>query len=137
MGAAPSGPGLSAVHTHMSNSLNTPVEALEHAYPFRIAHYSIRRGTGGEGTHRGGDGLRRDLELLTDGTVTLLGERRAQGPKGAAGGKDGAPGENVLIRDGVETRLEGKVTFDALAGDIVSVRSPGGGGWGNAGDPPD
>jgi N-methylhydantoinase B len=133
MGAAPQGPGLSGVHTHMSNSLNTPVEALEHAYPFRIAHYSIRRGTGGEGAHRGGDGLRRDLELLTDATVTLLSERRIQGPKGTAGGADGAPGENVLIRNGNETRLAGKVTFDALAGDIVSVRSPGGGGWGKAG----
>ena len=130
MGAAPQGPGLSGVHSHMSNSLNTPVEALEHAYPFRIAHYSIRRGTGGEGIHRGGDGLRRDLELLTDGTVTLLSERRVQGPRGAAGGEDGTPGENVLIRNGVETRLEGKVTFDAQAGDVVSVRSPGGGGWG-------
>lgn len=130
MGASPRGPGLSAVHTHMSNSLNTPVEALEHAYPFRIAHYSIRRGTGGGGTHRGGDGLRRDLELLTDGRVTLLSERRLHGPKGVAGGRDGAPGDNVLIRNGMETKLPGKVTFDALAGDIVSVRSPGGGGWG-------
>ncbi len=130
MGGAPQGPGLSGVHTHMTNSLNTPVEALEHAYPFRVAHYSIRRGTGGKGTHRGGDGLRRDLELLTDGRVTLLSERRIQGPRGAAGGKDGKPGENVLIRNGVETGLGGKVTFDARAGDIVSVRSPGGGGWG-------
>jgi N-methylhydantoinase B len=130
MGASPQGSGLSGVHTHMSNSLNTPVEALEHAYPFRISHYSIRRGTGGKGIHRGGDGLRRDLELLVDGRVTLLTERRIHGPRGLAGGGDGAPGENVLIRNGVETPLPGKATFDALAGDIVSVRSPGGGGWG-------
>jgi len=130
LGAAPQGPGLSGVHSHMSNSLNTPVEALEHAYPFRVTHYSIRRGSGGSGLHRGGDGLRRDIRLLGDGRVTLLSERRLQGPRGAAGGEDGSPGENVLIRGGREERLPGKVTFDALAGDIISVRSPGGGGWG-------
>jgi N-methylhydantoinase B len=130
LGAAPQGPGLSGVHSHMSNSLNTPVEALEHAYPFRVSHYSIRRRSGGEGYNRGGDGLRRDIQLLGDGQVTLLTERRLQGPRGAAGGEDGAPGENVLIRGSEETMLPGKVTFDALAGDIISVRSPGGGGWG-------
>jgi N-methylhydantoinase B len=130
LGAAPQGPGLSGVHSHMSNSLNTPIEALEHAYPFRVTHYSIRRGSGGEGIHRGGDGLRRDIRLMGESRVTLLTERRLQGPRGAQGGTDGAPGENVLIRDGREEKLPGKVTFDALAGDIVSVRSPGGGGWG-------
>jgi N-methylhydantoinase B len=114
----------------MSNSLNTPVEALEHAYPFRVTHYSIRRGSGGAGVHRGGDGLRRDIQHRGEGRVTLLTERRLQGPRGAGGGEDGAPGENVLIRDGVEEKLPGKVTFDALAGDVISVRSPGGGGWG-------
>jgi N-methylhydantoinase B len=130
LGAAPQGPGLSGVHSHMSNSLNTPVEALEHAYPFRVTHYSIRRGSGGAGINQGGDGLRRDIQLLVDGQVTLLTERRLQGPRGAGGGEDGAPGENVLIRNGVEEKLPGKVTFDALAGDVISVRSPGGGGWG-------
>ena len=133
LGAAPQGPGLSGVHSHMSNSLNTPVEALEHAYPFRVTHYSIRRGSGGEGAHRGGDGLRRDIQLLGDSSVTLLTERRLQGPRGAQGGADGAPGENVLIRDGKEQKVPGKVTFDALAGDIISIRSPGGGGWGEPG----
>jgi N-methylhydantoinase B len=118
----------------MSNSLNTPVEALEHAYPFRITRYGIRRGSGGEGVHRGGDGLRRDLEILGPARVTLLCERRAVGPSGARGGEDGAPGENVLIRDGVEERLPGKTTFSVDAGDVVSIRSPGGGGWGR---PPD
>ncbi len=130
MGAAPQGPGLSGVHSHMSNSLNTPIEALEHAYPFRVVHYGIRRESGGRGMHRGGDGLRRDIQLLAPGRVTLLTERRIQAPRGAAGGEDGAPGENVLIRDGTEERLPGKITFDALEGDIISVRSPGGGGWG-------
>ena len=81
--------------------------------------------------HPGGDGLRRDIQLLVDGRVTLLSERRIQGPRGARGGRDGAPGENVLIREAREERLPGKVTFDALAGDIISVRSPGGGGWGD------
>jgi N-methylhydantoinase B len=130
MGGGPDGPGLSGVHTHMSNSLNTPVEALEHAYPFRITHYSIRRGSGGEGLHAGGDGLRRDLMVLTDGRVTLLSERRELVPSGARGGGPGEKGENVLTRAGVEKRLPGKVTFHALAGDVISVRSPGGGGWG-------
>ncbi len=129
-GGGPGGAGLSGVHVHMSNSLNTPVEALEHAYPFRVTQYGLRRGTGGEGLHRGGDGLRRDLELLGEARVTLLTERRRHGPSGAAGGADGAPGANVLIRDGTEKSLDGKVTFEARAGDVVSVRSPGGGGWG-------
>jgi len=142
MGAGPTGPGLSGVHTHMSNSLNTPVEALEHAYPFRVTHYSIRRGSGGTGLHRGGDGLRRDIMLLTDARVTLLCERRLRGPAGAHGGSDGAPGQNVLLRGGREERLPGKVTFQARAGEVVSIRSPGGGGWGaptnrpDEGDPP-
>jgi N-methylhydantoinase B len=130
LGAARQGPGLSGVHSHMSNSLNTPVEALEHAYPFRVTHYGIRSGSGGTGLQPGGDGLRRDIQLLAPGRVTLLTERRSRGPRGMAGGEDGAPGENILLREGREEVLPGKVTFDALSGDIVSVRSPGGGGWG-------
>ncbi|MDP2958934.1 MAG: hydantoinase B/oxoprolinase family protein [Longimicrobiales bacterium] len=130
MGAGPTGPGLSGVHVHMSNSLNTPVEALEHAYPFRVVRYGIRRGTGGPGTHAGGDGLRRDLMILAPARVALLCERRAVGPAGARGGRDGAPGANVLIRDGVEQHLPSKTTFSVQPGDVVSIRSPGGGGWG-------
>ncbi len=130
MGAGPSGPGLSGVHTHMSNSLNTPVEALEHAYPFRVAQYGLRVGSGGAGRHAGGEGIRRDLQLLGEARVTLLSERRMRGPAGRAGGHPGQRGQNALIRDGREEPLPGKVTFDARAGDIVSVRSPGGGGWG-------
>ncbi|MGD8320342.1 MAG: hydantoinase B/oxoprolinase family protein [Gemmatimonadota bacterium] len=131
MGAGPAGDGLSGVHVHMSNSLNTPVEALEHAYPFRITRYGIRRGSGGAGRHRGGDGLRRDLMILTPARVALLCERRAVGPAGLRGGSDGAPGENVLIHNGVEQHLPSKVTFSVDAGDVVSIRSPGGGGWGD------
>jgi N-methylhydantoinase B len=130
MGAGPTGPGLSGVHCHMSNSLNTPVEALEHAYPYRVTRYGIRRNSGGAGLHRGGDGLRRDLMLLGPARVTLLSERRIKGPSGAEGGEDGATGENVLIRDGAGESLPGKVTFTVDAGDVISVRSPGGGGWG-------
>ena len=134
MGAGPTGHGLSGVHTHMSNSLNTPIEALEHAYPFRITQYSLRRRSGGAGTHRGGDGLRRDLQLLCEGTVTLLSERRERRPSGTRDGHDGSPGQNVLIRDGTEEPLPAKVTFFAQIGDIISIRSPSGGGWGPAGD---
>jgi N-methylhydantoinase B len=135
MGAGPRGAGLSGVHTHMTNSLNTPIEALEHAYPFRVARYEIRRGSGGEGappagSHRGGDGLRRDLELLAKAEVTLLTERRTAGPAGMAGGEAGAPGENRRIRHGEEEILPGKVTFHAEPGDVISIRTPGGGGWG-------
>ncbi len=137
MGAGPTGPGLSGVHSHMSNSLNTPIEALEHAYPFAVAGYGLRRGSGGEGRHRGGDGLRRDLRLLTDARVTLLTERRLAGPAGFEGGAPGAPGRNLHIHDGREDILPGKVTFDARAGDVVRIDSPGGGGWGPAPDPSD
>jgi len=131
MGAGPERDGLSGVHVHMSNSLNTPVEALEHAYPFRVASYTVRRGSGGSGLHRGGDGLRRDLMILAPARVAILSERRAVGPAGARGGGSGAPGENVLIRAGVEEPLPAKATFSVEAGDVVSIRSPGGGGWGN------
>ncbi len=132
MGAGPAAGGLAGVHCHMSNSLNTPVEALEHSYPLRVTRYGIRRGSGGKGLHRGGDGLRRDLMLLADAHVTLLCERRLSGPAGAQGGEAGAPGVNALLRDGKETRLRGKDTVRARAGDVVSIRSPGGGGWGAA-----
>jgi N-methylhydantoinase B len=130
MGAGPDRDGLSGVHVHMSNSLNTPVEALEHAYPFRVTRYGIRRGSGGAGLHHGGDGLRRDVMILADARIALLCERRTVGPAGARGGAPGLPGENVLIRQGVDEPLPGKVTLSVRAGDVISIRSPGGGGWG-------
>jgi N-methylhydantoinase B len=132
MGGGPAGPGLSGVHVHMTNSLNTPVEALEHAYPLRVRHYGLRRGSGGPGAHRGGDGVRRDLELLVAADVSLLTERRERGPRGAHGGGDGERGENLLLRKGLEQSLPAKATFRAEAGDVLSIRSPGGGGWGAA-----
>ncbi|MEJ2218254.1 MAG: hydantoinase B/oxoprolinase family protein [Gemmatimonadota bacterium] len=132
MGGGPQGPGLSGVHVNMTNSLNTPIEALEHAYPFRVRAYALRSGSGGAGRHPGGDGLRRDVQLLGDAEVSLLTERRRFAPRGLAGGGDGARGENVLIREGVEQPLPSKTTFFARAGDVVSIRTPGGGGWGVA-----
>ena len=129
-GARPHADGISARHSHMTNTLNTPVEALEFAYPLRVVRYSIRRGSGGEGRFRGGDGIQRDLEILTDAQVTLLTERRKFPPYGLAGGLPGAIGENILIRQGREIRLSGKGTFDLRPGDILSIRTPGGGGFG-------
>ncbi len=131
IGAGPRRAGMSGVHSHMSNSLNTPVEALEHAYPFRVDRYAIRRGSGGGGRHRGGDGLVRDLRLLADARVGLLTERRVHGPAGAAGGAPGQPGRCTHIDgEGTEHELPSKTTLDLESGDVVSIRSPGGGGWG-------
>ena len=130
MGASPTADGLSGVHVHMSNSLNTPIEALEHAYPVRIRDYSLRAGSGGAGAYRGGDGIRRDIELLTDMDVSILSERRTTPPHGLAGGSAGQAGENILIRADGATTLPSKTTFRARAGDVLSLRSPGGGGYG-------
>ena len=130
MGASPDGPGLSGVHCHMSNSLNTPIEALEHAYPFRVTRYGIRRESGGAGYNPGGDGLVRDIELLADADVNLLTERRTRGPSGRAGGEDGAKGRNrILTAEGVRD-LPGKASVRVRAGEVLSIQSPGGGGWG-------
>lgn len=134
MGGGPHRAGLSGVHVHMTNSLNTPIEALEHAYPLRVLQYALRPDSGGAGTHSGGSGIRRDIELLTDATVSLLTERRTLAPAGLDGGGPGATGENVLIRDDAERPLPAKTTFNAEAGDVISVRSPGGGGWGVTSD---
>jgi len=131
MGAGHDRDGLSGVHTHMTNSLNTPIEALEYAIPVRVRHYSLRAGSGGRGIHRGGDGLRRDIELLSPAHVCVLSDRRQHAPCGAAGGTAGACGENRLFRAGEWTELPGKFTLDADQGDIVSIRTPGGGGWGS------
>ncbi|MGH7444113.1 MAG: hydantoinase B/oxoprolinase family protein [Longimicrobiales bacterium] len=131
MGGGPGGRGLSAVHVHMTNSRNTPIEALEHAYPLRVRRYEIRRGTGGTGVHAGGDGVRRDIELLADADVSLLTERRAVAPRGARGGGDAANGQNVrLSAHGDAQPLPAKCTMRGMNGDVFSIRSPGGGGWG-------
>jgi N-methylhydantoinase B len=130
LGASPSAAGASGHHAHMTNSLNTPVEALEYAYPFRMIRYAVRRGSGGRGRNRGGDGLVREIELSSDGQVTLLADRRNIEPWGLAGGGPGAPGKAVATINGVEENLPGKFTRDLRAGSRLKIESPGGGGWG-------
>jgi N-methylhydantoinase B len=126
MGAGPAGGGLSAVQTHMTNTLNTPIESLELHYPLRIRRYEVRAGSGGAGQRRGGNGLIREYELLAPATVTLLTERRYHAPWGLAGGAAGAAGANWHNGQ----RLPPKVCFEAAAGDRVRIESAGGGGWG-------
>lgn len=129
-GAAPGIPGASGIHTHMTNTLNTPIEALEAYYPMRITEYRIRRGSGGRGRACGGDGLVRELECLVDSSVSLLTERRTIAPYGLAGGGDGAKGANFLVRAGRRKRLPAKTNVSLEAGDRVRIETPGGGGWG-------
>jgi len=132
MGARPAQDGISGVHTHMTNSLNTPAEALEYAYPFRVTRYSLRPESGGAGKQRGGDGIVRELELLSDADVTLLADRRLRGPYGLHGGNAGAPGSNQGIRgDGSEVSIPAKGSVRLKRGDRVRIESPGGGGWGS------
>jgi N-methylhydantoinase B len=130
MGGHPHAPGLSARHSHMTNTLNTPIEALEYAYPFRVERYEIRQGTGGAGLHPGGDGVRRDIRVLYPAEASLISERRTRPPYGLAGGDPGMAGENIIIRDGVEIPIPSKGSVDLQAGDVLSIRTPGGGGWG-------
>ena len=132
MGARPGMEGISGVHTHMTNSLNTPVEALEYAYPFRVRRYAYRYGSGGEGKFRGGDGLIRELELLTDAEVTLLADRRKFRPYGLEGGEDGAAGRALVLKaeSGDEMELPGKCSRRLNKGDVLRIETPGGGGWG-------
>lgn len=130
-GAGPDGPGESGVHSHMTNTLNTPIEALEYAMPIRVDRYSLRGESGGTGRHRGGDGLRRDIRFLCPVHVSLLSERRRRPPYGLKGGQPGRAGRNVLVRiDGTEQDLPGKASLDLEAGVTLSLRTPGGGGWG-------
>ena len=131
MGARPDRDGVSGIHTHMTNTMNTPVEALEFAFPLRLRRYALRRGSGGDGLHRGGDGLIRDVEFLSPARVTVLSERRRYAPPGYHSGHHGEHGENVLLKGGYEEiHLAGKETLDVEAGDVLSIRTPGGGGWG-------
>jgi len=129
MGARPGLDGADAIHTHMTNTLNTPIEALELSYPFRVRRYEIRRGSGGQGRFRGGDGICREIELLQDAKITILSDRRCFEPYGLMGGESGKSGRNVLLRGGVEQELPGKVTLQAQKGDVISLQTPGGGGY--------
>jgi N-methylhydantoinase B len=127
-GACPDADGPSAVHVAMSNTLSTPVEALELSYPLRVERWGLRLGSGGEGRHRGGDGVVRELRMLEQCRISILSERRAHAPRGAAGGGDGAPGRNLL--NGEE--LPAKLTRGLDAGDVIRIETPGGGGFGSA-----
>ncbi len=134
-GAGPGWNGASAMQAHMTNTRNTPVESLEHAYPLRVAAVRIRRGSGGRGRWRGGDGIERSIELLADARVTVISDRRRRGPYGLAGGKAGAPGRNRVRRAAGKPpeRQPGKFQLDLPAGATVTIESPGGGGFGRPG----
>jgi len=129
-GAGPSGNGLSGRHSHMTNTRNTPVEAMEYALPVRIVEYSLRDGSGGRGQHRGGDGIRRVYEFLSPVTVTVNSERRIYAPYGLQGGEPGQVGSNRVVREEGETVVGGKYAAQLNAGDRVIIETPGGGGWG-------
>jgi N-methylhydantoinase B len=125
-GACPDADGPSAVHVAMSNTLNTPIEALEREFPLRAVEYAIRSGSGGAGRHRGGDGVIRELEALAEMDYSLLTERRRHAPRGANGGEDGAPGRNLLNGEELPPKATGKLR----AGDRLRIETPGGGGYG-------
>src|SRR6185295_12288162 len=121
------------LHTHMTNTMNTPIEALEAYYPLRVRRYAVRRGSGGSGRNPGGDGLVREIEFLAPSQLTLLTERRRVAPYGLAGGGPGARGRDVLIRGGRARRLAAKTTLAVGPGDRLRVETPGGGGFGRPG----
>ncbi len=125
--------GTSAVHTHMTNSLNTPVEAIERNFPIIIKRYSVRKNSGGRGKWRGGDGIIREYEFLKDAEVSVLSERRVYSPYGLFGGENGKRGENILNRNGKKIKLKGKFNLSVKKGDILIIKTPGGGGYGKKG----
>jgi N-methylhydantoinase B len=127
MGARPSADGMSGVHTHMTNSLNTPAEALEYAYPLRVREYRLRKGSGGAGKQRGGLGIVREIEALVPSRMSLLCDRRKRGPYGLFGGEDGTPGINTLNK---KSKLPSKGSHELKPGDRIHIETPGGGGWG-------
>ena len=126
MGARPTLDGMSGVHTHMTNSLNTPAEALEYAYPLRVREYRLRKGSGGEGKQRGGDGVVREIETLVPSRMSLLADRRKRGPYGLHGGSDGKAGKNRINHRSISA----KGSHELKPGDRIRIETPGGGGWG-------
>jgi N-methylhydantoinase B len=129
-GGRPGLAGLHASHAHMTNTLNTPIEALEHAYPLRVTRYAIRHGSGGKGKHPGGDGVTRELEFLGDAQVTMLFERRKLRPYGLEGGEPARSGENTLVHHNRRRKLPSKFNMQVEAGDRLTIATPGGGGYG-------
>jgi N-methylhydantoinase B/oxoprolinase/acetone carboxylase alpha subunit len=132
-GAGPGYPGESAVHTHMTNSLNTPIEGMEIDFPVKVVRYAIRTGSGGRGRFKGGNGLIRVYQFLEDVHVSILSERRSHGPYGILGGGSGKPGENLLRRKNRLTKLASKVNLELKANDQLIIKTPGGGGYGEKG----
>jgi N-methylhydantoinase B len=131
-GASPLGDGLSGRQSHMTNTQNTPVEALEMAYPLRVWRYHLRQSSGGDGMHRGGEGIVREVEFLTEAVVTINSERRQLAPYGIHGGQPGQPGLNQRLRRRTVSTLGAKATFRARAGERLVIETPGGGGWGQS-----
>jgi len=131
-GGRPKGDGMDGVQCNMTNTMNTPVEALEISYPLRVVRYEIRPGSGGKGRHRGGHGVVRALTVLDhEARVSLQSDRRRFAPYGLRGGADGLPGRNwVCDRDGNRRQLPGKVSLTLGPGETIGVETPGGGGWG-------
>jgi N-methylhydantoinase B len=133
MGARPTADGMNATHTHMTNSLNTPAEALEYAYPLRVRAYRIRKDSGGRGKHNGGDGAVREIETLTHARMAMLSDRRRRAPYGLRGGGDGEKGRAYIIRrDGSREELASKGSWELEPGDRVRIETPTGGGWGKS-----
>jgi N-methylhydantoinase B len=130
MGARPGMNGASAIHTHMTNSWNTPIEVFEQTYPVRVQRYAVRRGSGGKGRNRGGDGIIREIELLVPTQVGFLGDRRKRGPYGLNGGGEAQTGRNTVVARGKTQVVPGKCAIFAEAGSVVRIETPGGGGWG-------
>jgi len=130
MGASFKSNGESAVHSHMTNTLNTPVESLEFSYPVIVTRYSVRKFSGGQGIFNGGDGIIREMMLTSDALVTVLSERRKKGPYGLCGGKSGKKGKNVIIKNGKYHEKPGKFMSDLKKGDTILIKTPGGGGYG-------
>jgi len=129
-GAGPGSDGRNATHSHMTNTLNTPVEVLEHVYPVRVHRYAVRRASGGRGKFRGGDGIIREIEMLAGAQVAVLSDRRKIPPYGLSGGSPGMVGKTEIIGGGRARRLPSKCSFYAAAGTVVRIETPGGGGWG-------
>ncbi len=135
-GASAAGDGASGIQVHMTNTRNTPIEALEMEFPIQVERYALRRYSGGNGLRMGGDGIVRTYRFLEAATISILSERRESRPPGAAGGKPGQPGKNILHRSGhADTILSAKATLTVEPGDLIEIRTPGGGGWGTAEGP--
>ncbi|MCP4725645.1 MAG: hydantoinase B/oxoprolinase family protein [bacterium] len=130
MGARPGKDGIDGIHTHMTNSLNTPVEVLENQLPIRILSYNFRKKSGGRGKFKGGDGIEKSIEFLTDTSLSLISERRLKAPYGINGGKSGKPGENIINRNDQKEKLDAKFNISVSKGDVFILKTPGGGGYG-------